>query len=104
MRSILVGIILIALAGCGTADRYEYKINLPDDICTQPVDPNDGAYVGLVHMNPTWKKTYGDSHWSLELYNWAVMRDRVERLEKAVLGIEKTIEETKGHNHDIKKE
>ena len=95
MKQTIALFILLALAGCKTAERYEYKINLPRSVFTDSVDPNDMAYRGMVHMSPAWRKTYGPSHWSLSLYNWAVMRDRVENMEQAVQGGDKEVEKLK---------
>jgi len=111
VRTTLVVIILIAVSGCGAPSRYEYKVNLPKDVYTQPIDPNDQAYNGLVQMSPVWEKTYGPSERSLLLFNWNVLRTEVVGLRTLVIknkeglevnqkGIE-TLKEREDEEHQI---
>ena len=102
MKAVLAIIILIAITGCKTAERYEYKINLPAGIYTQPADPNDQAYRGLVNMNSAWEKTFGPSERSLILFNWWTMRDRTGNTESAVLGIEAALKKLESDMKSLK--
>jgi len=96
----LLAMIVIGLAGCKTIERYENKVNLPKNVYTQPIDPNDQAYSGLVRMTPAREKAFGPSERNLVLSNLIDVVRRVGLLEKGVL---KNIEDIKANQKDIKK-
>lgn len=84
MRLLIFTILCLLLTGCTSTERYTRSVNLPRDIYTQGIDPNDGAYSGMMSMSKAWEGSYGNSERSLSLYNFAVFQNRIERLETAL--------------------
>lgn len=85
-NSTLVFILVVALfAGCKTLPRYtEASVNLPRDIYTQDIDPNDPIYKVMSHPPDTWRAQFGDSERSALAYQHALARQQRAELRQAI--------------------
>lgn len=87
MKKLILSLLLIA-AGCAQGPRYVHKVNLPDNVYTQPMDVDDPIFVGLKQPPPAWTKEYGDSERSILLYNLIVVSQQYNALDKRIKPLE----------------
>jgi len=72
MRILLVAVLLL-VTGCSQQERYVNQVNLPKQVYTLDVDPNDPIYDSALRPTDQWIKLYGSSERSLILYNLAAL-------------------------------